>query len=351
MSSAVLTPEQLSSFSPMDFLTPAYREQLHASLKYLTHPAGTQVLLKGERSLAQYYLLSGKVAVDAGHARQTFEGGSAQAHMPLNGSQPNPATVKALTDVQLFAVEHQLLERLLGWSQEAAYQVNSLGAGMLEEQHDNDEDWLARLLGSPLFGRLAPSHLHALLARFEYLPVEAGQTVVQYGEPGEHFYVIKRGRARISLPQAYREQPTQILESGDFFGEEALVSGAVRSASVIMLEDGELARLQRELFVELVRPTLIPRMSQQELEQRVHDGQHKHLLLDVRLALEYRVAHLPESLNLPVANLRTHADSLDRATCYVVTPEGGIRSELAVHLLNQLGFDAYLLGEGSAEAA
>jgi hypothetical protein len=35
----------------------------------------------------------------------------------------------------------------------------------------------------------------------------------------------------------------------------------------------------------------------------------------------------------------------------VVTPEGGIRSELAVHLLNQLGFDAYLLGDSSTEAA
>lgn len=351
MSSATLTPEQLSSFSPMDFLTPAYRQQLHASLKYLQRPAGTQLLVKGERSLAQYYLLEGKVAVDAGHAKQTFEGGSSQAHMPLNGSQPNPATVKALTDVQLFAVEHQLLERLLGWSQEAAYQVSSLGGGMLEEQGDNDEDWLARLLASPLFGRLAPSHLHALLARFDYLPVQAGQTVVQYGEPGEHFYVIKRGRARVELPHAYREQPTQVLESGDFFGEEALVSGAVRSASVIMLEDGELARLQRELFVDLVRPTLIPRLSQEELAQLSHDGQRKYLLLDVRLALEYRLGHLPESLNLPVANLRTHADGLDRATCYVVTPEGGIRSELAVHLLNQLGFDAYLLGEAAAEQA
>ncbi|MGL4317539.1 MAG: cyclic nucleotide-binding domain-containing protein [Pseudomonas sp.] len=350
MSSATFTPEQLSGFSPMDFLTPGYRQQLHASLKYLQRPAGTQLLLKGERSLAQYYLLEGKVAMDAGHARQTFEGGSSQAHMPLNGSQPNPATVKALTDVQLFAVEHQLLERLLGWSQEAACQVSSLGDGP-DEQGDNDEDWLVRLLGSPLFGRLAPSHLHALLARFEYLPVPAGQTVVQYGEPGEHFYVIKRGRARVELPHAYREQPTQVLESGDFFGEEALVSGAVRSASVIMLEDGELARLQRELFVELVRPTLIPRLGQEELAQLSHAGQRKYLLLDVRLALEYRLGHLPESLNLPVANLRTHADGLDRATCYVVTPEGGIRSELAVHLLNQLGFDAYLLGDAAAEQA
>ncbi|MWV10498.1 cyclic nucleotide-binding domain-containing protein [Pseudomonas sp. R-28-1W-6] len=348
MSSVPLSFEQLGSYSPMDFLTPHYRQQLHASLQYLQRPAGTLLLHKGERSLAQYYLLSGKVAVDAGPARQTFEGGSPQAHMPLNGSQPNPATVKALTDVSLFAVEHQLLERLLGWSQEAAYQVSSLG-GMVEEQAD--EDWLARLLGTPLFGRLAPSHLHALLARFDYVEVEAGQRVVSYGEPGEHFYVIKRGRASISLPSAYSEQPALTLGEGEFFGEEALISGAVRSASVTMLEAGELARLHREDFVELVRPTLIPQISRNELARLSQQGSRKYLLLDVRLALEYRLGHQPESLNLPVANLRTHADSLDRDTSYVVTPEGGIRSELAVHLLNQLGFDAYLLGEQPPLAA
>ncbi|PYC23579.1 cyclic nucleotide-binding domain-containing protein [Pseudomonas alcaligenes] len=344
-----LTCEQLSSFSPMDFLTPHYRQQLHASLTYLQRPAGTPLLHKGERSVAQYYLLEGRVSVDSGNGKQSIESGSPQAHLPLNPGQHNPSSVRALTDVRLFAVERQLLERLLGWSQEAAYQVSSLGEMQVEEQ--DADDWLARLLGTPLFGRLPPSHLHALLARFEYVEARAGERVVGYGEPGEHFFVLKRGRAQVSLPSAYREQPALVLERGDFFGEEALVSGAVRSASVTMLEDGELARLHRDDFVELVRPTLIPRISTHDLQQLSQQGQRPHLLLDVRLAVEYRLGHLPESLNLPVANLRTHADSLDRATCYVVTPEGGIRSELAVHLLNQLGFDAYLLEGGQSAAA
>ena len=158
-----LTCEQLSSFSPMDFLTPHYRQQLHASLQYLQYPAGTPLLQRGERSVAQYYLLEGRVSVDGGSAgKQHIEGGSAQAHLPLNPGQSNPASIRAVTAVRLFAVEHQLLQRLLGWSQEAAYQVSSLGELQVEEQED---DWLARLLATPLFGRLPPSHLHALLAR------------------------------------------------------------------------------------------------------------------------------------------------------------------------------------------
>jgi CRP-like cAMP-binding protein len=217
-----------------------------------------------------------------------------------------------------------------------------------DEQHD-DEDWLGKLLSSPLFGRLPPAHLHTLLARFESVEVAAGETVVRYGEPGEHFFVLKSGRAAVTLPSAYRQEPQQILQVGDFFGEEALVSGAVRSATVTMLEDGVLARLNRELFVELVHPTLIPQVTTDQLKQMVARDQRQLLLLDVRLPVEYRNGHLLGSINRPVANLRKQAENLDRAALYGVTPEGGIRSELAVHLLNQLGFEAYLLKVPSLE--
>lgn len=349
MSSVPLTADQLAAFSPMDFLTPHYRQQLLASLNYLQHPAGTPLLQKGECSLAQYYLLEGKVSLDDGSAKQYLEGGSPQAVLPLNPGSCNPASARAVTDVRLFAVEQQLLERLLGWSQEAAYEVSSLGEMQVDEQEE--DDWLMRLLTTPLFGRLPPSHLHALLARFEYVEAKAGDRIITYGEPGEHFFVLKRGRVQVSLPSTQCDQTPLVLEQGDFFGEEALISGAVRSATVTMLEDGELARLHRADFVELVRPTLIPRISTHALQQLGRQNQRAHLLLDVRLAAEYRLGHLPESLNLPVARLRTQADSLDRSVCYVVTPEGGIRSELAVHLLNQLGFDAYLLGEEQPTAA
>ena len=76
MSSVPLTPEQLSSFSPMDFLTPAYRQQLHASLKYLQRPAGTQLLQKGERALAQV----------AAHA-EPVQSGTSPDDAPLGGAQ------------------------------------------------------------------------------------------------------------------------------------------------------------------------------------------------------------------------------------------------------------------------
>lgn len=341
MSTPRLTLELLQRFSPFDFLSPSYQQQVLDALQYVQRKAGTRLFQRGEKSLALYYLLEGKVGVGEEGARKSMLGGSLEACHALNETQPQAQSVVALSDVTLFAIERGLLERLLNWSQSASYGVVSLEH---EDEHGHD-DWLALLLRSPLFGRLPPSHLHRLLAHFEYIEVKAGDAVVRYGEPGEHFYVLKHGRAAVTLPAVYQQRVLQQLQPGDYFGEEALVSGAVRSATVTMLEDGELARLPRELFVELVHPSLIPQVSTAQLKDMIKRTQRQFLLLDVRLPVEYRLGHQPGSISLPVANLRTHAESLERDTLYAVTSEGGIRSELAVHLLNQLGFEAYLLSD------
>lgn len=335
--------ERLREFSPIDFLTEHYLQQLHDSLQYVEHQSGSMILRRGERSLALYFLLDGELSIGSADLRRPLHSNSPDALRALNETQPQMMDVVARTDVRLMAIERGLLERLLGWSQSASYEVASLQEEDL--QLNAASDWMSKLLRSPLFGRLPPAHLHLLLARFEFIEVKAGECVVSYGEPGEHFYVLKEGRAHISLPDSYQQPIQPELHSGDFFGEEALVSGSVRAATIRMLEDGVLARLQRELFIELVRPTLIPQISSEQLQQLTHHGQKSSLLLDIRLPMEYRMAHQPESINLPLAQLRNQAASLSNSTLYAVLPEGGVRSELAVHLLNQLGFEAYLLSE------
>jgi CRP-like cAMP-binding protein len=340
--------ERLRQFSPIDFLTPHYLQQLHDSLQYVEHKAGTVLLRRGEQSLALYFLLEGEIWLGSAGLRRTVQADSSEACRALNEQQPQVMEVSARTDVRLIAVERGLLERLLGWSQSASYEVASLQED--DVQQEGADDWMSKLLRSPLFGRLPPAHLHLLLARFEFIQVKAGDCVVHYGEPGEHFYVIKQGRAQISLPSSYQQPLQPELHCGDFFGEEALVSGSVRAASITMLEDGVLARLQRDLFVELVRPTLIPQISPTQLQQLTAHGQKTSLLLDIRLPMEYRMAHQPESMNLPLAQLRKQASSLNTSTLYAVLPQGGVRSELAVHLLNQLGFEAYLLTEPEGQA-
>jgi CRP-like cAMP-binding protein len=75
------------------------------------------------------------------------------------------------------------------------------------------------------------------------------------------------------------------LKSGDAFGEEALVSEAKRNASVLALGEGELLRLGRNDFNELLREPLLKRSAFEEAAERVRRGA---LWLDVRYPSEYQ---------------------------------------------------------------
>ena len=223
-----LTLQHLRRFSPIDFLSSHYLQQLLDSLQYIEHKAGSLILRRGEHALALYFLLEGEVWLGAENRNRHLQAGSPEACRALNENQPQDQDIGARSDVRLFAVERSLLERLLNWSEAASYEVGSL---QVDEVAEASDDWLSKLLRSPLFGRLPPAHLHLLLGRFEFIEVAAGASVVRYGEPGEHFYVLKQGRAQVSLPGSDAQEPRQELHSGDFFGEEALVSGCRIGAS------------------------------------------------------------------------------------------------------------------------
>src|SRR5207302_1274241 len=61
----------------------------------------------------------------------------------------------------------------------------------------------------------------------------AGEYVVRQGEPGEHFYVIRSGRAEVvQVDEDGWPRELATLQRGDYFGELALLYHQPRSASV-----------------------------------------------------------------------------------------------------------------------
>jgi rhodanese-related sulfurtransferase len=68
--------------------------------------------------------------------------------------------------------------------------------------------------------------------------------------------------------------------------------------------------------------------------------------LDVRLESEYKNGNLPSSVNIPLYLLRIKATALDKNRRYIVYCDTGRRSSSAAYLLNERGFDAYVLEGG-----
>ncbi len=104
------------------------------------------------------------------------------------------------------------------------------------------------LRGIPMFEPLSPPAIERLAASL--LPVEAaaGSEVITQGEHGDRYFIITRGRVRVSIDgRVVRE-----LGHGDGFGEIALLRNVPRTATVTALEEVHLAALERRTFLEAV---------------------------------------------------------------------------------------------------
>jgi putative ABC transport system ATP-binding protein len=76
--------------------------------------------------------------------------------------------------------------------------------------------------------------------------------IVRQGDPGDKFYVIRKGSVDVTVSDGAASKMVATLGKGDFFGEAALLTGAPRNATVIAKEDVELYSLSKEDFQAVI---------------------------------------------------------------------------------------------------
>lgn len=106
----------------------------------------------------------------------------------------------------------------------------------------------AALLGGVPFFRLLDDQERAALARvIDEVVIPAGQTIFEYGDPGDSLYVIRSGEV-----EAFVNDDTGtriVLETsgpGEFFGEISLLDQGPRTATVVVTKDLEALRVDRD---------------------------------------------------------------------------------------------------------
>lgn len=105
----------------------------------------------------------------------------------------------------------------------------------------------------PLFQELSPKELKILDRAVHVRTYAAGEPVFVETEPGAGMYVIRSGKVDVMLQ--YRTESPLILaelESGDFFGEMALLGDTSRSASAIARERSELIGFFHPDLIEII---------------------------------------------------------------------------------------------------
>ncbi len=118
----------------------------------------------------------------------------------------------------------------------------------------NIEDTVQVLRRTPLFQGLKKRQLERLADSFVERQYLAGETIVTQGKGGEGFFIIKEGLAEAIHT---RSDDTSIvlnpLGEGEFFGELALLTDTMRTASVVASEDTCCLALTRWDFLTLLK--------------------------------------------------------------------------------------------------
>ncbi len=103
-----------------------------------------------------------------------------------------------------------------------------------------------------LFQGLNEEQLGHFVNRFRLVEYPRDTLIFSQGEKAEHFYILLKGRVRVIHQRDGRERLLNILKTGDYFGEEALLLNQPRSASVRTIGHVTLLALERQHFVELM---------------------------------------------------------------------------------------------------
>jgi len=100
-----------------------------------------------------------------------------------------------------------------------------------------------------LFSELADDELELIAGHLSRRAYRQGEVIFVRGDPGSTMYFIESGRVRIVLTSAEgKELVLTILESGDFFGDLALLDGEPRSADALAHDHCRLLLLRQVDF-------------------------------------------------------------------------------------------------------
>lgn len=334
----------LRNFSPLDGMKRENLASLARKTRLREMAAGGLLLRRGEHDSHSYFLVRGEVELhdDRGPVA-VVEAGSPQARHPLVDGRPRGHTVRALTDIQYIAIDREALDVLLTWDQTGVYEVEEISA--TSEEAGAGDDWMTNLLQTRALHRVPPSQLQALFMRLKRVNLLAGDVVLRQGDPGDYFYVVVKGRCTVTRETPLNREGVRLAElgPGDTFGEEALLAGGERNATVTMLTDGALMRLGKDDFAELLNEPLVQYVGTEEARALSAAGA---LWLDVRLPSESQAQPVPGAINIPLYFIRLKLRQLERERSYIVVCDTGRRSSAGAFLLAERGFNAYVVRGG-----
>ena len=370
-----ITRDRLKTLEPIAHLSNERLDEL-TGLAYIERLSpGMSVFREGDVDNQTVYLLEGDLQLSSADKKidKVFTSKDKAAKFPIDDSQPRQVSCVTLSRSEIVRVDNSVLDYMMMWDQIAVSEMLAPAAPEKSEEpksdkvpesakavesttssepaqesaqtseqtkapNDDEGNWVRRMRHIMAFKNMPPANIKSLLERMETMLVDKDQVLIKQGDPGDYFYVLTEGSALVT-----RTVELASLQPGTIFGEEELVSGGTRNATITMSSDGMVMRLSKADFDELLKEPLLNRVSPDEARARVNAGA---VWLDVRHAKEYHHSRLPKAINIPLHEMRMRLGELDKSKEYICYCGTGRRSSAAAFLLVQNGYKASVLTGG-----
>ena len=203
---------------------------------------GQAVARQGDRATAFYVVRRGTFSVetedletgDSEHLA-TLGRGDSFGEIGLLKKARRQATVRALTEGEVFEIDKSTFDRLLADPIRAPEFGPTLQA-------------LAELRELPAFGHLGTDRLAGVLAHGGWVSFSPGETLMTQGEAGDSFFAIAAGQADVRVDG----ELVDAIGAGSHAGEVALLRHVPRTATVVARTPLRAFRLNREGFDALI---------------------------------------------------------------------------------------------------
>ncbi len=346
-----ISESDLARFEPIARLSPNRLEELAAAcfVEYISRNLDPTRMQSHAQAL---FLVNGDLGIRYENGNKVIlRAGTVAAKHPVDANRLKIKDTIALTPLEVVRIDLDLLDIMMTWDQLSGYppaqtqKILNVQTTKPEWQLD-DASFNAFKLQNGVFSKLPPANIEAMFARMTPINVEAGQTIITQGQEGDYYYLIVQGIAVVTRLKDPSQPVIELAEiaKGAGFGEEALASETKRNATVTMKTNGQLLRLNKQDFIELLKAPIVSTVNRAEANAKAAAGAE---WLDIRFESEFTYHHIEGAINAPLHELRSSISQLDDSKEYIVYCQTGRRSSAAAFILAQHGFKAVVLEGGT----
>ncbi|KAF8763948.1 cGMP-dependent protein kinase like protein [Argiope bruennichi] len=260
------------------------------------------IIKEGDYGSVVYVMEEGKVEVSKeGKFLCNMGPGKVFGELAILYNCTRTATVKAVMDCKLWAIERQCFQTIM------------MRTGLVRQA-----EYTNFLKSVPTFRNLSEDVLIKIADVLEEAVYNEGDYIVRQGARGDTFFIISKGKVKVTMrsTEIDEEKFIRYLQRGDFFGEKALQGEDVRTANIIADDPDGVTCLviDRDYFNRLISNINEIREKNydeiQPVKRKIDDDILKLKLSDLRIVTTLGVGGFGRVELVQVANDPTKAFAL-----------------------------------------